>query len=269
MLDHTFECDGVPFGLGQPIAVEQAGFQPGAAAALDKTTTWVFEGFIDRETDVEALSSLAQLRQVWTRKRPTKENVALRYALAGRTRRVYGKPTRWDHAIDNRILGGGGGVSFEFATADHLHYDDVEQSRVLPIVAASIGGFEAPFIAPWQSAFQSFSDRMVARVGGDRAAPFVAAFTGPIAGAYLQGGDWRIELDTTLAHGDVLEVDTRPWSYGVRLNGAPGGGLLAGTTTGLSRARLNQNGETISFGGTDLTGTATATITWRSAWSSV
>jgi len=276
MDDYTFELDGIVFGLRQTVAVAQSGFQPGTAdlavagqqGASNANATWVFEGFLDTETEVDALAALATLRRAWTRPRDVADQPPLRYALAGRTRRIYGKPSKWDQAIDNRLLSGGGGLSMEYVTADHLHYDDSEQSRILNIAPTSLGGYPVPFSTPWWSVHNGVSERSLT-VGGDSPAPFTVTFAGPLTNGYVAGGAWRIELAASLDAGETVTVDTRPWSYGVTADGNPGAGLLAGATTGLGRARLDPNGETVTFGGTSLSGTATATIRWRAAWASL
>jgi hypothetical protein len=267
MDDYTFDLEGQVFGLHQAIGIEEKGFQPGSAL-YGEPATWVFEGFVDQSTDVEALEALAALRRRWTRFREPSDLPALRYALAGRTRRVYGQPQKWDQTIDNRLFGGGGALSMEFKTLDSLHYDDSEQQRLLNISPASLGGYPVPFTTPWSSLHSGVSERSML-VGGDQAAPFTVEFTGPLVGGYLAGGDWRIELVASLGIGDTAVVSTLPWDYSVRVNGSSAAGILAGTTTRLSKARLNPNGETLAFGGTSSSGTATATIRWRAAWSSL
>ncbi|MGL5850182.1 MAG: hypothetical protein ACRCZD_05290, partial [Phycicoccus sp.] len=188
----------------------------------------------------------------------------LRYNLGGRVRRVYGRPRRFSVAMRTTLWSGVTAAVADFQLADVLHYDDELQSVGVSIVPASTGGLVSPLKSPL-STLGGGARQGVISVGGSAPTPFRATVRGPITNPWIAGPGWRIELATTLASDQSITINTRPGASSVlRQDGASMAGSLSRTTR-LSTAVLRPGPSEITFGGTDPTGTASCTLTWRNA----
>jgi hypothetical protein len=77
----------------------------------------------------------------------------------------------------------------------------------------------------------------------------------------------EVGLNATLAYDQTITVSPRDGTVTWQ-NGAPAGGILTRKTR-LSATLLQPGSTSFSFGGTDQTGTATATLSWRNAYASI
>lgn len=94
----------------------------------------------------------------------------------------------------------------------------------------------------------------------------VITFNGPVTNpsvAYV-GTALKLSVNTTLAVGQSLTIDTRPW---VRTVTRTGGGSLAGRLSGnrMAEMALPPGTTIVAFRGQDNTGIATCSIRWRDA----
>lgn len=283
--DYQFEIDGYTFGKGLPIEVNADGFQPGrpdtrsqdvdnpAGGQLFGQVTqgamsWLFNGFVNDEDDQQALLDLEAFSALWQRPYGAGEVSVLRYRLGGRLRRVYGQSRRFAQTFDNRLIGGYLGLSFEFKSFDGSVYDDEERSRLLTFIPPTTGGLISPLISPLTTAAAGDSQTGL-EIGGRVPAPFVATITGPISNGVLSCSSWKLVLARSLSVTDVVKIDTTPWGRGIYLNGQRTTGLLSPSSSRLGDARLDPNGDAVSFGGVDPTGTSVAEIRWRPTYTSV
>lgn len=291
LADYQFSLDGVVFGYGAAVGVPADGFQPDGdeytvqdnerpssdsiAFGEDYRTpgdwSWTLHTN-DAEDDVAAMAAMKDLELAWrgdaTRRFPSKVS-ELRYAIAGRTRIVYGRPRRWAPSFDNRILSGYREVDCDFRRADTLFYDDEFKTSAVTIVQSVGNGLTAPIISPVTTLQGAAREGTLPAIGGDVPAPFRATINGPVSRPSITGVGWSIELDMVIAAGDTVVISTYPWEMRATLNGNTNVSGRLSANTRLSKARLAPTGETVYFNGIDNTGGATCTIFWRPAYSTM
>lgn len=236
--DHQFELlqtevadTGVPFGIGRAIHCAADGFDPGVAEWLTQdvdnpatgTTmmgrdvrkgsnfTWTL--FVNSDSEEDALTSLNTLATAWTG--PGVSTVAdevavIRYRVGGRTRRVYGRPRRWANTMDNRILSGMVPIVCDFQRVDPLFYDDVPEVATLDLVAESEGGIVYPVTYPTTS-LPSGNNEGEVHIPGTRPSWPIIRITGEAIDPEIYTPTWTLKLNATIAEGDWVEIDTRPW----------------------------------------------------------
>lgn len=293
--DYQFELGGVVFGYGLPVHVDGEGFDPGTD---EPETQDVFNGFTESfafgvdsrqpavwtwaaHTDfarnaVDAVAASTELNKAWLTAvdpRLPGDVAALRYAFAGRTRVVYGRPRRFYSTKTNTMLYGVIDITAEFARADNLFYDDELQQITMGLQPQQSLGFTTPIVFPLTTLTGAPPLGTTPVIGGDVPAPFIATINGPTSGSVarpkLSTDSWELELDVTIDAGESITINTYPWGMrAVRSDGANISGRFTGKSR-LSRARLAVAGETIRFDAIDSSGTATATIAWRRAYSTI
>lgn len=228
--------------------------------------TWTLDLVVNRRNAAEALQTLGELSAVWradaVRSTPGAE-VVLRYALGGRTRRVYGRPRKFAYT-PNGLTSGVILATAEFKARNLVYFDDDERVLPLQIIPPSSGGFTAPFTAPIIPAPTGEVQGPIADVGGDIPAPFTVTFNGPITNPRVAGNGWEIELRDSLAWDQSVTVDTRLKTV-KRNDGANLSGKLTHRSN-LGTARLTPGPDYVTFSGYDATGTATARVAWRPAY---
>lgn len=285
--DFQFELDGYAFGLDLPVLLTDGGFSPGTAewrtqdqevAQGDGTTfgrdflsgpSWTWELGTDREDPVSALQTLNSFARVWRadprRVKPGSVST-LRYRVGGRTRQVYGRPRRFAAAPANAILSGWIPITCDFACADALHYSDVEESTSVAITTSNSGGLRAPLKEPLSTVTQGAETVSGIMVSGDAPTWATVEFTGPVSRPYVDVGDWHCGLTGSLADGETVVIDSRPWARTVlRDDGASLAGRLDRRSY-LDSMLLAPGIYPIVYGGGSSVATSTATIRWRSAF---
>lgn len=278
------EMDGSNDG---PIVV--SGFDSGSAAVRENDTdrpsgdgvivgrdfigakTWAFDLSVRGHNIGEVLAAEAPLSAVWLdpkiRQQPQK-TISISYEIGGRWRRVYGRPGAYAGTNgDFQAELGFGFVTCNFRVTDYRHFDDVESSVRLSIVPGSTGGLLAPLMAPLSTVGGGPPRAGRIRNDGDSPTPLRVVFKGPVINPWIRAATgWELALGVSLAWDEVVEVDAREGT--ILRNGVPAAGLLKPSTR-LSAAVLPPGDSDITFGGVDLTGTASVTLAWRSAHSSI
>ena len=289
--DHQFELLGVPFGIDCEVTVEDEGFNPGTATwrvqdselpledgmqfGLDRLSppVWTWNLSTDRASEAEALASLERLATAWRADavRGTPGAVTpLRYRLAGRDRRVYGRPRRWASPLSNRILDGYIPITADFATVDGVFYDDNEQTFNIGTVPATTGGFTFPLTFPMSTIRSGGFRQSNFRVGGSFPTWLVVEITGEIADPYIViDQNQRIGLNGQLSADTPITLDGRPWvRAALRPDGSSASGML-NRTTRLANLKVAPGSHEVTFGGIDPSGGAIARLSWRNAYSSI
>lgn len=280
--DWQFELSGVAFGCDTTWEVMAWGVTPGEIRSQDQprprrdgiyfgrdqhgAAMWFFDLLDRRVTDSgTALELLGPLSAAWSgdgvRERPGAD-VALRYTIGGRTRRVYGRPRRfspvWDGLVFGRLP-----VVCDFQCRDHLFYDDAERTLTLTQVPVSSVGLSEPLSEPLST--QPFGSRPGVVVNdGDAATPLVVRFDGPCTdpSLALTGGD-VIALRGSLSASESVVVDTDAAS--VVLNGGGSFPLYR-----VSRFfKLPPGSQELRYAAIDPTATSRATVAWRPAFTSL
>lgn len=288
--DYQFEIGGVVFGYGCPVASDGEGFDPGVDSIegqdvfnsfSDSMTfgvdgvspsPWAWAAHTDKAlTPEDALEAVRELGAVWNRRavrRTAGETIPLRYRIGGRTRVVWGRPRAFGNVLNNQMIYGVIPLNLEFQRADTLYYGDDVYTFTLAARPSTTPGFKVPFRAPLITAGSAATDDILSSFGGDAPAPFTATFTGG-TNPRLYTDDWEIQLDATLLEGESITVNTYPWgARAVRNDGVRMPGVLS-MKTRLSKARLSPDGESLNFSAVDSSGTATCTVAWRAAHTTI
>lgn len=288
--DYQFEIGGVVFGYGAPVSADGEGFDAGvdsieAQDAFNQATDsfsfgrdavipapWAWAAHTDKALNpADALEAGRQLGVVWNDRelRQTPGAVTpLRYRIGGRTRVVFGRPRPFAQVMSNQMIYGVIPINLEFQRADNLFYDDELHIFSVTGQPSTVAGFETPIITPLTTIGTVPTTDSLPGFGGDAPAPFEATFTGG-TNPKLYTDRWEIQLDTSLEPGRSVTVSTYPWGVrAIRDDGARVPGLLS-MQTRLSKARLDPAGESLSYSVVDSSGTATCTVAWRSAFTTI
>lgn len=286
-----FKLGGVEFTgetLDTPLMVRE--FTPGGADLRNEDTElaqrdgvlpgmdllggrlWAWELSAKGNDLTDVLAANAALEAAWrtpARLQPG-VNVPLAYLINGRWRRVYGRPGRYSGIVpDHLAIGGLGRIVCDFRVNDPVHYDEEETSVLLTVVPATTGGLQAPLASPLSTVRSSAPRAGLVTNRGDAATPLKVTFRGPITNPWVRSTATGLEvaLNATLAYDQSVTVDAQLGTI-TRENGTPAAGLVTRKTD--LPATLLQPGTTeFTFGGTDQTGTATATLAWRNAYNSI
>lgn len=280
LLDGDFELDGFLLGgnTGYPIYV--AAFNPAGAAVLNQDIQsptgdsiffgsdqlapplWTLDLQMGEFNPQDAMLHYGSLSRVWRANRKPGQVSKLRYAIAGRTRFVYGRPRL---ITPNPYWAVGVGLMLaraDFQTQDTLHYDD--EARTLTVYAApeASGGFDVPFDAP--IALSGTGTRQgIIEGGGDAPAPFELTIHGPILNPVVRSSDWNIGLNGTVNAGQSVTVNTLTYEV-TSSSGANVSGMLS-RSTDMDAARLDPGASEVIFEGQDATGTAKCVVDWHPA----
>ena len=187
----------------------------------------------------------------------------LRLRMGGVNRVVFGRPRKFKTSpifTDHSRLGYTP-IETAFQCSTPFLYDDQELTISATLLASSRGGLTAPLRGTLKSVKAGQRDAPITEVGGDAPAPFMATIKGPIANPVLRGEGWVIEVNTSLAFDQSLTIDTRKMTA-MRSDGASLAGKLS-MNTRLALCQLKPGPTNIQFGGTDPSGRATCTVTWR------
>lgn len=181
----------------------------------------------------------------------------------GRT--AYGRPRRFtpnrdDEKFDHVT------VAADFECVSDLWFG-AESAALVSLVPPLGRGLVAPLVEPLtiQGVAQNASGFTV---GGSEPAYPVVEFRGPITNPSLHAGGWDLRVRGSLAYDETLVVDTRPWVRSLSLNGRPVAGMLMPSSSRLRDVTLSPGFHSVQLRGTDITGTATALISWREAYAS-
>lgn len=298
LADYQFEIlpdsgstSGVPFGIGLNVSLDDGGWDPGenewqtqdgtnqvnGATAFGNDVllgpTWAWAMHVNRDDPTTALTSLNELSKAWRARdiveRPGKMSV-MRYRLAGRDRRVYGRPRRWAAPPNNRILGGLIPIAATFKLADAYTYDDLSQSTTIPFALTSTGGFTFPVTFP-ATTLPGGQRQGLITVGGDVAAFPVIRINGPISAPMVKcDNTWTLSMPAlSLLAGQWVEIDTRPWAQSVLRNGLYSEAGKLARRIRLRDLRLTPGNHDISFSGVSVEGTATCAVTWRNTYDGI
>lgn len=282
---------GFVFGIGAEVSVDDGGFTPGTTDWLTQDSqntrrgsnafgrdvltgpTWGWSSHVNRDDEDEALDTLERFSSAW---RPVDlmetpgAVTALRFKVGQRTRRIYGRPRRFDAPPTNLIDSGYVPVTHDFQAFDAFTYDDVASSTVLTLDSASEGGFILPATMPIQTLPVATSAELQVAIGGTARAYPVVRFHGPWSNPTLITDNWTLSLNTSIAAGDWIEVDTRAWNLGaIRKDGSSAAGTFSRRTWLEDIYFQPGSRPNLRLGGSSSTGGATCTVEWRNTWNSI
>ena len=283
-------ANGFVFGIGADISVEM--FDPGEVAWLTQDSqnsrrgvtgfgrdvpsgkTWLWTSHTDQQTEEEAVELLDRFSDAWmpdTLVRIPGAITALRYRLAGRNRRVYGRPRRYSAPPTNLIMSGYVPVTHDFSCVDSFTYSDLESSAQIPYVSTVEGGgfvLPAPMPLDTQASEGVGGDQL--SVGGTARTYPRIRFNGPWTNPVFITDDWTLQWTGQIPAGGWVEIDARPWKLTV-LDQAG-----ASAVEGLDRKTWLEDlwfapgsRPQVALGGSAASGSASALVRWRDAWKSI
>lgn len=297
--EHQFEIlpnesavDGFVFGIGAAVSVDEEGFDPGENTWMTQDAentrrgvlgfgrdvmgprTWIWDSHVDQRSVDTAVATLEDFAYAWSPEellRSPGEVTCLRYRIAGRTRRVFGRPRRFAAPPSNLILGGYVPVNHEFQTVDAYTYDDVESSVNIPYSSVvSGGGFVLPKVMPLQTAPNINPGEGQVVVGGRARAYPVFRLNGPWTNPVIETDDWTLRWKGTVPTNGWVEIDTRPWRLTVlnHLGASAAGGLDRRTWLEDTWFAPNTRPQ-MRLEGTAESGDASLLVRWRNTWTSL
>lgn len=277
--DGDFELDGYVFSGSreQPLYVQGVGLSFSGDRTQDQLNPfgenaqqgrdfrvpplWSFGLRVGHGEAGAALANLAALTRAWNKVAtvPGAESV-LRYAIAGRTRLVYGRARElfpdFSQVFDlGRVV-----ATAKFQTKDTWYYDDEVIAVQLRLGQTFTGGVTLP--SRWPLSLSAAAKRAgILTVGGDAPAPVDVVFKGPVRNPVAASTGWQIGLNATLAYDQSVTINTMQGTV-LRNDGASMAGALTRRTY-LPEARLRPGNREITFTGIDPTGTATCMVAHR------
>lgn len=292
ILPSTEASEGFVFGIGAEVSVNgEGGFDPGEKDALIQdgqntrrgirsfgrdvpgAATWLWESHTDREDVKGAVDTLERFSAAWQPYEAQNPGwvTAVRYRLAGRTRRVFGRPRRFAAPPTNLILDGMVPVTHDFACVDSYTYDDAPSGAVIPFSSGAVGGgFSFPSNFPVATKLSDGNGAQQINVGGNARAYPVIRLYGPWTNPSIGTSDWEIRWTGSIPASGWLEIDARPWMLTVL---DQGGASQAG---GLDRRTWLEDvwfapktQPMLNLGGYAPGGAAQASVTWRNTWTSI
>lgn len=299
LAEHQFEilpsaeaASGFVFGIGAAVSIDAEGFDPGETEWMTQDSentrrgnrafgrdvlgakTWVWESHTDQEDVATAVQTLEDFSAAWQPELLVRDpgvQTSLRYHLAGRTRRIFGRPRRFAAPPTNLILNGFVPITHDFALVDSYTYDDVQSSVQIPYSSgASTGGFTLPATMPVATIASEGNGGGQVSVGGNAKAYPVIRLNGPWTNPVFITDDWVLSWTGAIGVGQWIEIDCRPWAL-TALNQA--GASVVG---GLSRRTWLEDcwfapgsQPQISLDGTTSGGSASADVKWRNTWTSI
>lgn len=296
LAEHQFEIvpgvdamDGVVWGIGSEVSIDEDGFQPSGADWITQDVsndrrgvlgfgrdvkgpqTWAWASHVNKADVKGALSALSALSAAWSPDlRAPGAQVAVRYRVGGRDRRIIGRPRRFVAPPTNLILNGYVAVDHDFQAVDAYTYDDLESSaQILYSSSASGGGFVLPSSWPLSGLPSNGNGSEQIQVGGDAPTYPVIRFVGPWTNPSIDTGDWRLSWTGSIGPTGWVEIDCRPWALTV-LNQSGGSAVSGLPRTTFLEDCVFQPGTSpqISLGGIAPSGGAAAIVRWRNAWTS-
>lgn len=297
--DHQFEIlpsmeasNGFVFGIGARVSVNGDGFDPGENEWLTQDTqntrrgvqafgrdvltakTWSWASHVDGVEVEDAVATLEDFSAAWAPDllvRDPGAMTSLRYALAGRTRRVFGRPRRYAAPPTNLILSGYVPIDHDFQCVDAFTYDDVESQFFAPYTSAVSGGgfaFETTF--PIATTPSEGSGQGQISIGGNARTYPVIRFIGPWTNPKITTDEWSLQWTGSVPNGGWIEIDCRPWMLTVKDQSG------ASRVSGLDRRTwledcwfAPKSQPEFYLSGLNASGSAACLVKWRNAWTSL
>lgn len=285
--------DGFVFGIGADVSLNDGGFDPGEHSWITQdqqntrrgTTvfgrdvlgakTWTFDCHTNMDDAKGALSVLQDFSAAWApvdlAARPGLQT-ALRYRLANRDRRVFGRPRRFAAPPANLILNGYVPVTHDFQLVDPYSYDDLMSSALIGYsTSASGGGFVLPAVLPISLLSTDGNGAGQISIGGNAKTYPILRFNGPWTNPVMITDDWSVSWRGSIPANDWVEIDCRPWNLYVKNKAGASvvGGLDVRRTYFEDFYFAPGSRPQVTLDGSAPGGGASAFIRWRNAWTSI
>lgn len=271
----SFEDEGLP---GRRVQDSGHSFDDGLQFGRDyfDGKVGLFDVLVETAGGGPSFDAVAAMLKAWrgdaVRRSPGRTELLRVRRPGATTRRAYGRPRRCTPVRSRNTGVGLVPMVADFQCADDKWYDDEAQVETLGILPPSTSGFYFPLVFPMSSA--AVTERPgILTCGGDLPTWPVVRINGPVTNPAVelrtQGGArlWLLEFTYSLAEGQSIIVDPRPWARTVlRENGGNVSGSRTRTTTPLESVTLPVGQSVILFRGTSASGTATCSVTYEPAY---
>jgi hypothetical protein len=187
----------------------------------------------------------------------------------GETKVAYGRPRRIEPTT-GRVDSGWIPVTCDFQMLTHKFYSAILANNDIGIVPGGVGGgFQFPLEFPASDvAVTEGAD--VVYVGGNTDTWMMTYIHGPITAPIVDVvGYYQIKTSPNFTLGvyDYLEIDPRPWSRKILMNGTVNvAGRFTQDSRRISMQTLPPGTHQIVLRGTDPTGTAYLSVSFNDAW---
>ena len=249
-------------------------FSDGTLVGRDQfgNATWTFEITTNQPDETTALALAGSLISAWRDPEVRLRSgvtVPLSYEMAGRWRRVYGRPGPiTDPTGDVKSVLGAAELVASFRVTDPNFYDDAATRVRLTVVPESSGGFVFPLVFPITSRKTSGKRAGLVDNLGNVASPLTVTFHGPARNPkVVAAAGWEVGITGTLAYDQSVTIDARAGTV-TRNDGASLAGWLTRATQ-LTKARIPAGPSELTFTATDDTGTAAVDLSWHHSYSSI
>lgn len=197
----------------------------------------------------------------------------LRMRWPGRdARRLYGRLRRVEATSTARTVNGWIPLDIEFVAVDPLYHDDDASSLTLPLSADGLGGFRAPLVAPLTTGVAIPDERRGWMTNdGDRPAWPSLVITGPCTNPRIRHVDSGrvLELNTSLATGERIEIETRPGTRWVLRNGSGNLAPALSAATRLEDFTVPPGTSELWWTARNYSNATRLAITWRAAYAAL
>lgn len=196
----------------------------------------------------------------------------LRYKLAGRTRRVYGRSRKFS-VTTGATRRGWIPATATFKCTDDRYYEDSPTVSTVQLVPPPITGLMAPLMAPLTAGSTGASRSDLVTIDANVASIPVISITAPngITNPVIeQVGGWSITVTATIPPGRTLTIDPRSWHRSIELDdGANYAGKLTQDSPWIDQIWLEPGEHHLVLRGLDPTGTASMTTECHAAHASI
>jgi hypothetical protein len=278
----------VPFGGSQAISGK---FAPGGFEVADQDQsavlgdyrmfgtdrhappTWAWSLFTQSETPADALDWYDVFKSVWDNKvRNSPEQVlALRYQVAGRTRRVHGRPRRITPVYDDLRIGKIR-IECDMALSEDVYYDEAENAIQAGLSAAGTSisaGIILPQALPWHFTQPATPVTKQAIITGSESTWIDVDFYGPSVNPWVKIGNLTWGLVGSLDLGQKVTLSGKPWNMGVWRNDGTNLPGLLDPRARLSALQISPGTYSVQYGAWDSTGNSYVVLRWRNAYQSL
>lgn len=245
---------GIDYYAGRTLRLDAAIKVPGDATAI-----WDILATLQADADTPAIRGAGGITMDLRLKFPGRDARTVR----GRLRKLEPDVTKYRH--------GWVPLDIEFQAGDYLYYADEPATTSIPLGLLSTGGLTFPLEFPFVIAGDPAA---VGRPGyleieGTAATWPVLRVAGPCSNPTIThvASGRALTVQTTLAAGEWVEIDTRPgWRTVLRNNG---GGAPLALTSRIDQFQLTPGVNEIRWTATDNTLTSTLAVTWWPAFKAI
>ncbi|MFE7395188.1 phage distal tail protein [Streptomyces sp. NPDC057557] len=228
----------------------------------------------DAAAATDALAALHRAADAPSIRKDAGDLAALRVRWPGRagTRRLYGRVRRVDVASMSQAIFGWIPLTIEFVATDPVWHGEPEQTLSLPLsISTTAVGFKFPIRFPVTTGVvdPELRSGWVTNSGDAPAWPTLT-IKGPCSNPVIrheQSGH-VLQLNLTVRTGETLQIEARPGTRWVLLDGANASFALTRTSR-LDQFRIPPGRSEITWSASDYSNSSRLTVAWRDAFTAL